>query len=72
MTDNVRFFNEQSAVTPEVILAQAAAFKPKRIAVVLIDENDLQRTLTSVMTGEQLAWLNLCFTAQMQSMTKPS
>lgn len=71
MSDNVVFFNESSAVTPEVILAEAAALKPKRIVVLMIDENGQQQTLTSVMDGEQLAWLYLSFQAQMLSTVRP-
>lgn len=68
---DVRYFNEQSAATPETILAAAAKLNPKRVVVIMIDENDRQQTMTSVMSGEQLAWLNMCFNSQMADMVKP-
>lgn len=69
--DNVKYFNQASAATPEAILAEAVKLNPKRVVVIMIDENDLQKTMTSVMTGEQLAWLNMCFNSQMAEMVKP-
>ncbi len=71
MSENVLLFNKSAAFTPEVILAEAASLKPKRVVVLLIDENGVQQTLTSVMNGEELAFLGLSFQAQLLSTVRP-